>query len=253
MQSIPATCARLPALVLFACCACSVANQPADRHPRPAQGIDLAYCLRNIEDKTRLESARCPGFLIESLTAARRTCVEVGGKLAPATAAKMWTMDVNADNKKEFTFQHEGNVECEGAFSVFSCGSLGCPMMLYEEHGGAWGPIAAIYADAPESIELLDNADKSYRDLRVGCSGEQACTEYWFYLWQGEHYERVRAEVRGFRVAFADSLHGLYPLVAKTALLATPAPDGRVIDRYDADMDVAIIGTAEAAAPCIAG
>lgn len=175
----------------------------------------------------------------------RARCASAGGYLAPGPRPILTGIDVNGDGRHEFLFRLDENVTCEGAWSVFSCGSLSCPFTLYEERGSAWRPIGAIEADAPESIALIGTARiDGYLQLRVGCLGGGTCTEYSFYSWVGDHYEHTHMEARGFRVDVARSLHGLYPLVSETALLAAPAADGIVIDRYHGNTEVAIIGTA---------
>ena len=115
-------------------------------------------------------------------------------------------------------------MQCEGAWSVFECGSLGCPKALYRKHEGAWRAIAELWADAPASLELTGAVSaQGYRDLRVGCASHEPCAEYWYYHWSGEQYERTHLEVRGHRVEFADSIHGLYGLVSAVDVLAEPA------------------------------
>lgn len=233
-------------LVVIAACTPSAAGDAAfARHAQPAHGIDIAHCLASVRDGVPVDEARCPGFLVEPLRVALQTCAEVDGTLAPASASDVWALDVNADGKPELTFEYEGNVWCEGAPSIFSCGSLGCPLSLYQRTAEGWRAIAAIYADSPESIEVLDTpAGARYRDLRVGCIGAEPCSEYWYYEWAGELYDRTYLEVRGFRVDFAGSPHGLYGLAGETAVLATPEPGARVLERYGPDTEVAIVGTA---------
>jgi hypothetical protein len=207
--------------------------------------IDISRCFDLIATTSERDPARCPAFLLELVEQAQRTCDEAGGTLRPLSPANVWAVDVNGDGSRELSFEYDGNVACEGAWSLFDCGSLGCPKMLYEEHAGAWRVIAAdIYADSMESLEVIPPAaGQGYGTLRVGCGGEAVCPEYWFHTWMGTAYERERVEVRGFPVSFAKSVHGLYPLAGKTALLATPEPDSTVIANYDTTTDVAIIGT----------
>jgi hypothetical protein len=225
------------------------ANDRPEAKPELATDISIAHCLDVIGEGVARNPSRCPAFLIEPLKEALQTCSEAGGKLVPTASTNVWEMDVNGDNKKEFTFEYEDNVDCEGAGSVFSCGSLGCPATLYENYQSGWRPIAQLDAGAIDSIELLKTrATGRYPDLRVGCVSGIPCTEYSYYHWTGAHYEPQRLEVRGFTVAFADSLHGLYPFVGDTALLATPTPEASVIAHYGSETEVAIIGTAEHAA-----
>jgi hypothetical protein len=236
-------------LVVILAAACTSGARAGDQpaaDARLADNISIAHCLDVISKGGKRDPNRCPGFLIEPLKEALQTCGEAGGKLVPTASANVWQIDVNGDNKQEFTFEYEGNVDCDGAWSIFSCGSLGCPAALYENYRGEWREIAEIYADSMESIEVSrTHAAHGYRDLRVGCPGEKPCTEYWFYYWTGGQYERRRLEVRGFGVDFSGSIHGLYKLVGETALLATPAPDAKVIGHPKPEIEVAIVGTAE--------
>ncbi|MGH8262847.1 MAG: hypothetical protein ACRETU_05025 [Steroidobacterales bacterium] len=225
------------------------AASPPSSTPKAAVAIDVGRCLQGLgPGRMKKENAHCPGFLLDALEEAERTCGDVNGKLAPAAAARVWSFDVNADGHVEYLVNLEEIVDCEGAPSVFSCGSLGCPTLLYERHHGAWQLIGEIYADAMESIEALGTpATGQHRELRVGCQGENPCREYWFYEWRVGQYERERIEVRGFGVNFSTSLHGLVKLAGATALRATPSADAPIIRRYDADTEVAIVGTAEKA------
>jgi len=213
--------------------------------PARAANIDIARCLAIVAGTAERDSERCPGFLVDVIAQARQTCRDAGGTLTPQSPANVWAVDVDRDGRPELAFEHDGNVSCEGAWSVFDCGSLGCPKVLYQEHDGTWQPIAQIYADSMESVEVLAPAQgRRYGDLRVGCGGESPCPEYWTYVWSGEQYESERIEVRGFPVDFAHSIHGLHALTGETPLLATPAPDARVTAHYDASTEVEIIGTA---------
>jgi hypothetical protein len=224
------------------------AGSPPATTPKAATTIDVGYCLKAIGKNSRKETAHCPGFLMEALEEAERTCGDVSGKLAPAESARVWSFDVNADGHAEYLVNLEEIVDCQGAPSVFSCGSLGCPALMYEKHNGTWQLIAEIYTDDMQSIEALgSSAGGRHRELRIGCQGENPCREFWFYQWKAGQYERERVEVRGFGVNFSTSAHGLFKLAQPTALLAGPSADAPVIQRYDADTEVAIVGTAEQA------
>lgn len=224
------------------------AGSPSATTPKAATAIDVGVCLQAIGKSSHRESARCPGFLLDSLEEAERTCGDVGGKLAPAASARVWSFDVNADGRAEYLVDLEEIVDCNGAPSVFSCGSLGCPRLLYEKLNATWQLIGEIYADDMQSIEALSGVGAGrHRQLRVGCLGETPCREYWFYEWKVGQYERERVEVDGIGVNFAASTHGLVELAEATALLAKPSADATVIQRYDANTEVAIVGTAEQA------
>jgi hypothetical protein len=49
--------------------------------------------------------------------------------------------------------------------------------------------------------------------------------------------------VRGYRVDFARSLHSLYGLVGPVDVLSAPTPRASIVGHYDADIEVAIVGT----------
>jgi hypothetical protein len=213
-----------------------------------APAISIARCLDTITTGAAADATRCPGFLIDPLKQARQTCGDAGGKLVAAAAPDVWSIDVNGDGAPEYVFEYAGNVSCDGAWSIFDCGSLGCAKGLYQKRDGAWQAIAEIYAIAPEAIEVLDTpAGSGNRDLRVGCTGTDTCNEYWFYQWAGKRYERTYLEARGHRVDFENSIHGLYGLVGEIDVLAAPSADGAAIGHYSADTEVEIVGTAAGA------
>jgi hypothetical protein len=235
------TLSLIAAAGFFAACSGKAEPQP----PRLATELSPAHCIESIEAAAALDSARCPTFLFESVTSARDVCREVGGKLIADAAGEIWALDINDDERPAYAFEYGGIVGCEEAWSIFSCGSLGCPKILYEQHDGAWRPIGEFYAYAMEQLQILDTGSDGYRTLRIGCGGTEPCAEYWFNEWTGDTYERTRIEVRGFSVDFENSIHGLYALVAETAILATPAANADVIGRYESGWDVAIVGTAQ--------
>ncbi len=208
--------------------------------------IDLAYCLDVATRGTAPDPGRCPAFLVLALAAGHETCREAGGRLVPVRVPQIWTLDVNGDGESEYLFDLGSNVGCEGAWSIFECGSLGCPQILYEERDGAWRDIAALGAGAADSIEVLAPAPGTpYRELRVGCTGEDPCSEVAYLAWSGEHYELERLEVRGHGVRVLGVVHGLRGLTGEVALRATPAPDAALLGRYAADTEVAILGEAQ--------
>lgn len=186
-------------------------------------------------------SAQPPEFVADALREAERTCVGAGGVLHPAKKPALHAIDVNGDGLPEYTFDLEASVSCEGAWSIFSCGSLGCPKALFEQRGGKWRDIGGIYVSEPETIELGPDARGGYRDLIV----TNASHERWHYEWQGRAYERTFVDVRGFRVEFARSDHGLRQLNVSADLLETPESGGRVIERLEIPTEIAVIGTTE--------
>jgi len=209
-----------------------------------APAISIAQCLDTITTGAAPVEAQCPGFLFDALKQARQTCGDAGGELVAAATPDVWSIDVNGDGAAEYVFEYAGNVSCDGAWSVFDCGSLGCAKAIYQKHDGAWQAIAEIWADAPESIEVLATPASGNRDLRVGCTGTAPCNEYWFYQWAGKQYERIYLEARGHRIDFDNSIHGLYGLVGETDVLAAPRAHGDAIGHYGSDTEVEIVGTA---------
>jgi hypothetical protein len=235
------TLAALGAAALLA--ACSGRAEPTAA--TLAAGLSPAHCVAAIEAQTPPDAARCPGFLFAAVSEARTTCQSVDGTLVGADEAAVWTLDANRDGVAEFVYEHDGNVTCEGAYSVFSCGSLGCPKGVYENRNGTWREIAGIFfAHEPAQLVVLEAEPGSYAPLRVGCAGAEPCTELWFFDWNGSTYERTRVAVRGFDVDLVDTINGLYPLAAAIDILATPAPGATSVGRYEAGTHVAIIGTA---------
>jgi hypothetical protein len=83
-----------------------------------------------------------------------------------------------------------------------------------------------------------------YRDLEVRCLDGEACAESATWRWTGQAYEPIERTVRGTRVDVAGSVHGLYALVARTTVTATPEPGAASVGEYDAGTEVAIVGQA---------
>jgi hypothetical protein len=205
--------------------------------------VSPAHCVQALAAGTGADLIRCPAPLRAAVAEATTVCRDAGGTLSGAQEGNVWALDVDGDGRQELAFDLDGNVQCEGAYSVFSCGSLGCPKSLFELRDGQWTEIASIAANVPEEITLVGPAADRHRTLAV-CAKED-CAERWFYEWLGTAYDSTRLEVRGARVDVASSIHGLYPLAADTTLRATPAANAAEVGRYDAGTDVAIVGTAE--------
>src|SRR5258705_1024337 len=96
------------------------AQDPPVTTPKAAAAIDVGLCLKAMGHGSKKESARCPGFLRDALEEAERTCGDVHGELAAAAAARVWSIDVNADGHPEYLVNLEEIVECNGAPSGFS-------------------------------------------------------------------------------------------------------------------------------------
>ena len=231
------------ALLLAALCASSSDAQPPARAMR-LTSISPTHCVATLERREQADPLRCPAALRNAIIEARDVCRDAGGKLAGLPEGEVWAIDVDGDGRNELVFDLESNVSCVDAWSVFSCGSLGCPKALYELRNGAWTVVGGISAASPEQIALgAARPDDAHRALEV-CSQDR-CAERWTYEWQGTSYEVTHAEVRGARVAIAGSAQGLHPLTAAVTLRATPGASGAEVGRYDAGTEVVIIGTAE--------
>jgi hypothetical protein len=204
--------------------------------------VDLSHCFAVASGQAQPDAARCPSFITQAVAEGMKTCSEVGGRLMPAATPSLWTVDVNGDQKSEYLFELAANVGCDGAPSVFSCGSLGCPVAMYEQRDGAWQVIGAVSEGAPDSLEFLPGAGKSgYRDFRTGCIDPGPCAEYSHFEWTGQGYQVAKLDVRGFAVV-AGSVGGLAGVPAGTPVLATPQEGAETLDRYDNSMEVAILG-----------
>ncbi|MEO8466854.1 MAG: hypothetical protein ABI640_16065 [Gammaproteobacteria bacterium] len=234
---------RLPPVVgmLLALVACGAPGKP--QHATLATGLSPASCLAALVGGTQADSARCPGFLRSGVAEARAMCTEPGGKLEGAEQADVWQLDVDDDGHNEFAFELNGNVTCVDAYSLFECGSLGCPKALYTERDGEWQPIAAIFAYGPEGVEITDQRVDGHRTLKA-CRAGPPCVEFWYYEWRGEAYDVTHVDVRGFTVEFADDAQGLRPLLAATDVKATPTAQAESVGHYDAGVDMAVIGKA---------
>src|SRR5262245_41782417 len=98
----------------------------ATSHADVAPAISIGHCLDSITTGAAPGDAQCPGFLVDTLKQAQQTCGEAGGKLIATTPSDVWSIDVDGDGAPEYVFEYNGNVSCDGAWSVFDCGSLGC-------------------------------------------------------------------------------------------------------------------------------
>jgi hypothetical protein len=215
----------------------STRASPTPAAPPTAVGaaVPVAPCLAE-------SPTECPAFLREPVASAAAACRDAGGTPVAAEPGAAWTFDVDGDGRLEYAFEPGDLLTCEGAYSLYECGSLGCPKSLYAETDGAWQAIGEIYAEAADAVALAAESHGGHRDLTVGCSAP--CTERWHYVWSAGRYERAWLEVGGTRVELAGSVHGLFPAVADIEVRAAPAADAPVLSRYDAGTDFAIVGTA---------
>jgi hypothetical protein len=191
------------------------------------------------------QSAACAGFLAAPLASAALQCRDAGGESVAAGDAAVWAFDADDDTRDEYAFDVGDLVTCDGAFSIFDCGSLGCPKVLFSQRQGSWEAVGEIFAAGPDAVTLGAETHDGWHDLVVGCSpAGSACAERWTYVWRDGAYDRDTVDVRGNPVAFAASIHGLYSLLAPTDVLAAPDPSATSLGRYDAGTDVAVVGTA---------
>jgi len=227
--------------ILVLLIACSAPGQ--SQHPVQATGLSPAVCVAALAAGTQPDAARCPAFLLRAVAEARAMCTEAGGKLEGAEQADVWKLDVDDDGRDEVAFEMNGNVTCVDAYSLFECGSLGCPKTLYAERDGRWQPIAALFAYGPEGVDLTAERVGGHRTLRA-CLVGPPCAELWYYEWLGSQYDRTRLEVRGFKVELVNVKQTLRPLTAATDVKATPSAAGATVGHYDAGTEVVIMGTA---------
>jgi hypothetical protein len=206
-------------------------------------GVSPAHCVATLERRTSPDPLRCPSALRTAIAEADTTCRDAGGTLMGSATGTVWSIDVDGDGRSELAFELDGNVTCTGAWSVFSCGSSGCPKALYELRDGTWTAVGSLRAESPQHVEIgsARSAD-GHHTLEV-CSPDD-CRERSIYEWLGSIYDVTRMEVRGARVDVANSVHGLHPLAAETTVRAMPRASGTDVGRYEAGTDVAIIGAA---------
>jgi len=227
--------------MLLGLVACTAPAQ--SQHPSQAEGLSPAACVAALAAGTRPDTARCPAFLLRAVAEARAMCTEAGGKLEGANDADVWQLDVDDDGRHEVAFEMNGNVTCVDEYSLFECGSRGCPKTLYAERDGTWQPIANLFAFGPEGVDITTERVGGHRTLRT-CYAGPPCVELAYSEWSGQHYEETHLDVRGFRVDFATTAQTLWPLVAAADVQATPSAQGEPVGHYDAGQEVVLIGTA---------
>lgn len=215
-------------------------------HATLMTSVSPAHCVQALAAGTGVDLIRCPAPLRMAVTEAITACRNVDGTLSGEQEGIVWALDVNGDGRQEVAFELDGNVACEGAYSLFSCGSLGCPKSLFELRAGQWTLIGSLSASAPDDITVATAAaSDGHRALEV-CTRER-CAERWTYEWSGTVYDTTRLEAGGAAVDVASSIRGLYSLAAATTVRAAPRANATDVGRYDAGTEVAIVGTAEGA------
>ena len=236
----PSACLLLGMLALLA----AGAGEAQPVRATQMTSVSPAHCVQAITAGSGADLIRCPAPVRAAIEEAATSCREAGGTLQGVPMGNVWSIDVNADGRQELAFDLESNIACKDAWSLFSCGSLGCPKGLYELRGATWTLIGSVAATAPEHLRLgRDSAADGHRALEV-CAQDE-CVERWTYDWLGTAYDVTRGEVRGARVDIAGSISGLYALKAATTLRARPSTNAADVGQYDAGTEVAIIGTAE--------
>lgn len=236
-------------LAVAALAACGTRPEPTASPPSvvAAQAtaftnLDLGACL-SIARKTREASESvCPAFVIAGLVEMAAACTEAGGRLEPGQRPAVTALDVNGDGMAELLYNGAENYRCDTAPSLFDCGSLGCPVSLYERQSGGWSLIGMFSAnDAPRLEALAPEPGARYGTLRGGCAGDRPCEELTYYRWDDRAYAAALIEARGHAVDIANG-GGLWTLVRDATVLAAPAPDASVLERYPMGTDVVLLG-----------
>ena len=207
-----------------------------------SHNLPLGECLAEQSSETAVETSTCPTFILLALDYMIQECTSAGGTLQPAPEGQAWLLDVDDDGKNEMLVDLTSNYVCQGAPSVSSCGSLGCPYFLYAQRGDGWAEIAAINAmDAPK-IEVLAGTKGEPAVLRGGCAGDRPCDELTHYQWNGAIYERAWIEYRGTPVDVVAG--GLFTLTKDAPVLTAPKPGSAVIEEYPAGTAMVVLGNA---------
>ena len=209
----------------------------------PFTRLDLDACLQIARTATEPAKALCPGFISHGLAEMVATCTDAGGHLAAVRSPSLWSLDVNGDGQDEFLYDATDNYQCDGAASLFSCGSLGCPVSLFERRANAWVEIGAMRGTDAPAVEVLPPAPGDrYGILRGGCGGDRPCGEWTYYRWNGSAYQAAMIDVRGNWVDLSND--GLWTLVTDVGILASPSPDAAVLERYPKGTEVVVVGNA---------
>jgi hypothetical protein len=205
--------------------------------------VNLAECLRVASGGIAASKESCPGFIREGLPGLIDLCSGARSELKPADVPVLWSLDVDADGRPEYLIDLTENYRCNGAPSALSCGSLGCPSLLYAKQDGGWKALANVSAEDVPGIEVLAApAGEREGTLRGGCVGARPCDELTLYSWQGAGYEPSAIEARGH---FVDLVPGeLWNLVEDTPVLASPAAGSKALGRYTAGTEVVLRGAA---------
>jgi hypothetical protein len=209
--------------------------------------VNLPNCLGIARGTIAPSEAVCPGFISAGLGDLIGACAEVGSSLRPGERPSLLSLDVNGDGTIELLYDATQNYYCEGAPSALTCGSLGCPVSLFEQRDGRWISIGVLSAGDVDGAEVLvPAAGERYGAIRGGCAGDRPCDELTYYRWNGNAYAATEIHARGHWVDVTGE--GLWTLVTDVAVLAGPASDAAVLERYPAGTDVVVIGDARGTA-----
>ena len=225
--------------------ATTAASGPAGIPATRTRRIDFAACFAEDMADEAAKSSRCPSFALLALDYMSRECTVAGGNLQPVAEPVVWSLDVDGDASAEILVDLTQNLDCQGAPSVFSCGSLGCPYFLYAKRGDTWVELGAINADDAPGIEVLPATEGPYAALRGGCTGLLPCSELTHYEWSGSAYERTWIDFKGNAVDVAPG--GLMTLARDAPVLAEPKKNAQVLDEYPVGTAVVVIGNARGA------
>jgi hypothetical protein len=208
--------------------------------------LDFASCLAEDVADEASRATRCPSFALLSLDYMSGQCAASGGKLKARQPSEAWSLDVDGDASAEVLVDLIGNFDCEGAPGVFACGSTGCPFLLYKKRGETWVELGAINADEAPAIEVLPAEEGKYAGLRGGCLGQQPCSEYAYYDWNGRAYTRTWIDFKGHAVDVAPG--GIMTLTQESAVYDAPGGKrAQALDQYPLGTAMIVIGTARGA------
>ena len=215
------------------------AGVPATRTTR----LDFASCLAEDVADDDARAQRCPSFALLSLDYMNSQCAANGGTLKARQPSQAWSLDVDGDASAEVLVDLIANFECEGAPAAFACGSTGCPFLLYKKRDETWVELGAINADDAPGIEVLPGDEGKLAGLRGGCLGQQPCSEYSYYVWNGREYARSWIDFKGNEVDVAPG--GLATLTRDAAVLDAPGgKKAQALDEYPLGTAMIVIGTA---------
>jgi hypothetical protein len=220
----------------------AAAQGPAGIPATLTSRLDFASCLADDVADDEARATRCPSFALLSLDYMTSQCAASGGTLKARQPSQAWSLDVDGDASAEVLVDLIGNFDCEGAPGVFACGSTGCPFLLNKKRGDTWVELGAISADEAPGIEVVPGEEGKYATLRGGCMGQQPCSEYAYYEWDGREYVRTWIDYKGHAVDVAPG--GLMNLTQDAAVIDAPGRKGQVLDEYPVGTAMIVIGTA---------